>query len=147
MTRCIGYAASSPPPTRGSATAVKHGCVVFWMPVTPTGRYAPPGTHGRGIYGSMIHPPQTTSNPRELGRTIARWTPQINPLEGNQRTHRSPQHLSRIAGFRNANYRPRPSLRRETQLGPPRHRHSPCPMTVKAESETDRRCCHGGYQG
>ena len=38
-------------PTRGSATAVKHGCVVSSTPVTPTGRYAQPGTR-RKRYGA-----------------------------------------------------------------------------------------------
>ena len=40
MTRCIGYAASSPPRMRGSATAVKPGCVVSSILVTPTEKSA-----------------------------------------------------------------------------------------------------------
>ena len=96
MTRCIGYAAApSPLRMRGSATGVKYGCVVFWMPVTPTGRYAQPGTQpkrygastGSTLRSLLSDTPtrladdlQDESCPPEinkLGRTIARWTPQI----------------------------------------------------------------------
>ena len=50
---------------RGSATAVKHGCVVFWMLVTPTGRYAQPGTR-RKRYGASTGstvPPSLSDTP------------------------------------------------------------------------------------
>ena len=95
MTRCIGYAGSSPPRMRGSATGVKPDCVASSMPVTPTGRYAQ-AWHAketvRGIYGiespvlalrytlQLADDLQDESCPPEinkLGRTIARWTPQI----------------------------------------------------------------------
>ena len=79
---------------RGSATGVKHACVVSSMLVTPTGRYAPPGTRRKRYEASTIESPalalrytlqladdlQHESCPPEinkLGRTIARWTPQI----------------------------------------------------------------------
>ena len=71
----------------------------------------------------------------KLGRTIARWTPQITNWHISKvtnRCHRSPQqphqtdqtHRVRVTQLRELP-NPGPSLRRETQLGPPRHRHSP----------------------
>ena len=71
----------------------------------------------------------------KLGRTIARWTPQITNWHISKVTngcHRSPQQPNQThqtSSVRVTQLRelpnPRPSLRRETQLGPPRHRHSP----------------------
>ena len=105
MTRCIGYAASSPPLPRKSATAVKPGCVVSSTLVTPTARYAPPGTQPKRYEAStgstlrslalrytlqLADDLQHESCPPEinkLGRTIARWTPQITNwhiTQGNQ---------------------------------------------------------------
>ena len=136
MTRCIGYAGSSPPRMRGSATAVKHGCVV-----SSTG-----DPHGevrtawhaketvRGIYGvespalalrytlQLADDLQDESCPPEinkLGRTIARWTPQITNWHISKVTNGPTEALNnlikrikRIAfGFRNfANYRIRALL-------------------------------------
>ena len=98
-TRCIGYAASSPPLPRKSATAVKLGCVTSSTLVTPTGT---PGTQTvRGIYGidtpvlalrytlQLADDLQDECPPEinKLGRTIARWTPQITNwhiTQGNQ---------------------------------------------------------------
>ena len=96
---------------RGSATGVKHGCVVSSTLVTPTAKCAQPGTRTetvRGIYGiespalalrytlQLADDLQHESCPPEinkLGRTIARWTPQITNWhisQGNQRTPPKP---------------------------------------------------------
>ena len=104
----------------------------------------------RGIYGiespalalrytlQLADDLQDESCPPEinkLGRTIARWTPQITNWHISKvtnRRHRSPQQphqTDQTSSVRVSQLRelpnPRPSLRRETQLGPPRHRHSP----------------------
>ncbi len=104
----------------------------------------------RGIYGiespvlalrytlQLADDLQDESCPPEinkLGRTIARWTPQITNWHISKvtnRRHRSPQQPNQThqtSSVRVTQLRelpnPRPSLRRETQLGPPRDRHSP----------------------
>ena len=152
MTRCIGYGGSSPPRMRGSATGVKPGCVASSMPVTPTGRCAPPGTQRRR-YGhlrdresglalrytlQLADDLQDESCPPEinkLGRTIGRWTPQITNWHISKVTNGPTEALNNLIkrikraafGFRNFANLPNtgPSLRRETQLGPTRDRHSP----------------------
>ncbi len=84
MTRCIGYAASSPPLPRKSATAVKPDCVDSSMLVTPTGRYAPPGTQPKryeASTGSTLRSPlsdtpsnsQTTSNTNPAHPRSTSW--------------------------------------------------------------------------
>ncbi len=153
MTRCIGYAASSPPRMRRSATAVKPGCVASSMLVTPTGRYAQPGTQPKRYGAStgstvrslalrytlqLADDLQDESCPPEinkLGRTIARWTPQITNWHISKvtnRRHRSPQQpnqTDQTSSVRVTQLRELPNtgppLRRETQLGPTRDRHSP----------------------
>ena len=148
MTRCIGYGASSPPLTRGSATAVKHGCVVSSMLVTPTGRVRT-AWHAtetvRGIYGiespvlalqytlQLADDLQDPSCPLEinkLGRTIGRWTPQITNWHISKVTNGPTEALNNLIkrikraafGFRNfANYRIRALL----YAGKPNWDHSP----------------------
>ena len=71
----------------------------------------------------------------KLGRTIARWTPQITNWHISKvtnRRHRSPQQphqTDQTSSVRVTQLRELPNpgtaLRRETQLGPTRHRHSP----------------------
>ena len=71
----------------------------------------------------------------KLGRTIARWTPQIanwHITRGDQRTNRSaqqPDQTRQTGSVRVPELRelpnPGPPLRRETQLGPTRIGHSP----------------------
>ena len=188
MTRCIGYAGSSPPLPRGSATQVRlrglldagdpHGEVRTAWHATET---------VRGIYKidspalalqytlQLADDLQDESCPPEinkLGRTIARWTPQITNWHISKVTngcHRSPQqphkdcsrivdhqrHVDEARPGRNIGDvgqpqtvravrletssvrvtqlrelpNPRPSLRGETQLGPPRIGHSPLKST------------------
>ena len=95
MTRCIGYAASSPPRMRGSATAVRSRLRGLLDAGDPHGEVRT-AWHAketvRGIYGiespalalrytlQLADDLQHESCPPEinkLGRTIARWTPQI----------------------------------------------------------------------
>ena len=97
--------------SRGSATAVKHGCVVSSTLVTPTAT-APPGTRRKrseASTGSTV-PPSLSGTPSGSGRPPGRMSlptrdqqvgshhrpldppdHQLAHLEGNQRTHRSPQ--------------------------------------------------------
>ena len=104
----------------------------------------------RGIYGiespvlalrytlQLADDLQDESCPPEinkLGRTIARWTPQITNWHISKvtnRRHRSPQQpnqTDQTSSVRVTQLRELPntgpSLRRETQLGPTRDRHSP----------------------
>ena len=153
MTRCIGYAASSPPLPRKSATAVKPGCVASSTLVTPTGRYAPPGTQPKryeASTGSTLRSPlsdtpsnsQTTSNtnpahPRSTSSDVPSpagppKSPTGTSPEVTNRCHRSPQQphqTHQTSSLRVTQLRelpnPGPPLRRETQLGPTRDRHSP----------------------
>ena len=108
----------------------------------------------RGIYGvdspvlalrytlQLADDLQDESCPPEinkLGRTIARWTPQITNWHISKvtnRRHRSPQQphqTDQTSSVRVTQLRelpnPRPPLRGETQLGPPRIGHSPLKST------------------
>ena len=157
MTRCIGYAASSPPLPRKSATAVKPGCVDSSTLVTPTGRCAPPGTQPKryeASTGSTLRSPlsdtpsnsQTTSNtnpahPRSTSSVAPspagppRSPTGTSPKVTNRR-HRSPQQpnqTDQTSSLRVTQLRELPNtgppLRRKTQLGPTRDRHSPLRRT------------------
>ena len=153
MTRCIGYSGSSPPLPRGSATGVKYGCVVSSTLVTPTAKSAPPGTRKRRYEASTgrqsrprspIHLPTRRRPPgrilptrdQQVGSHHRPLDPQITNWHISKVTNGPTEALNNLIkrikraafGFRNfANYRIRadPPLRRETQLGPIGHRHSP----------------------
>ena len=157
MTRCIGYGGSSPLRMRGSATAVKPGCVVSSMLVTPTAKCAQPGTRTETVTRhlrdresgpcSPIHPPARRRPPgrilptrdqqaRTYHRPLDPPDHQLAHLQGNQRTHRSPQQphqTHQTSSVRVTQLRelpnPRPSLRGETQLGPTPIGHSPLKST------------------
>ena len=149
MTRCIGYAASSPPlheriSDRGQTrlrglldAGDPHGEVrTAWHAKETV----------RGIYGiespalalrytlQLADDLQHESCPPEinkLGRTIARWTPQITNWHISKVTNGPTEALNNlIKRIKRISVRvtqlrelpnPGPSLRRETQLGPPRH--------------------------
>ena len=151
MTRCIGYAASSPPLPRGSATGVKPGLRGLLDAGDPYGevrtawhanRNGDEASTGSRVPPSLSDTPsssQTTSNtnpahPRStswVGRTIARWTPQITNWHISKvtnRRHRSPQqphqtHQTSSVRVTQLRQLPNPgtALRRETQLGPIGH--------------------------
>ena len=139
-----------------SATAVKPDCVDSSMPVTPRG-----GTHRLARKGngtghlrdrhsgpcSPIHPPTRRRPPgrilptrdQQAGSHHHPLDPpdhQLAHLEGNQRTHRSPQQpnqTDQTSSLRVTQLRELPNtgppLRRKTQLGPTRDRHSPLKRT------------------
>ena len=156
MTRCIGYAASSPLLPRGSATAVEHG----------RGLLDAGDPHGevrtawhaketvRGIYGidspalalrytlQLADALQHESCPPEinkLGRTIGRWTPQICNWHISKVTSGPTEALNNLikrikrAAFGFPQLRelpnPRPPICGETQLGSARIGHSPLKST------------------
>ena len=153
MIRCIGYDASSQLLPNASATEVEHVCVASSTLVTPTAKSALPGTPPKPSEASTTSTAQLwlsdtptgladnlqdQSCPPEinkLGRTIARWTPQIanwHISKVTNRCHRSPQQpdqTRQTGSVRVPQLRelpnPRSPLRRETQLGPTRHDHSP----------------------
>ena len=153
MTRCIGYAASSPPLPRKSATAVKPGCVDSSTLVTPTGRYAPLGTQPkryeastgstlRSLLSDTPSNSQTTSNtnpahPRSTSSVAPSpagppKSPTGTSPKVTNRRHRSPQQphqTNQTSSLRVTQLRelpnPGPPLRRKTQLGPTRIGHSP----------------------
>ncbi|MCQ3805493.1 MAG: transposase [Acidimicrobiia bacterium] len=93
LTRCIGYDASSPQPTNGSATGAEPASVASSTPVIPTARYAPPGTARKPFEASTrsTAPPSrsdapcsapTTSGKNPAHRRSTNWNvlPAAEPL-------------------------------------------------------------------
>ena len=131
LTRSIGYDASSPPPT-ASANGARHGCVVLLNAGDPHGevrtawhaknRPASTGSTSRSVHLQLADDLQDQSCPPEinkLGRTIARWTPQITNWHISKVTNGPTEALNNLIkrikrtafGFRNfSNYRIRALL-------------------------------------